>query len=688
MRLQVLLISLTLIPALAALAAAAPAPAAKGNYDRPFEPPTRPVFIPLPPGAVEPAGWLRDWCLTAKDGYTGHMDEVHVEFRRAWAVDHKMTGDRLFWEQGGWPYEGGGYWFEGLAKLGFVLHDEALIGQAKARFDVVADHMNPNGILFMWWLDKRNEADAKAAEGRNRRGEEAEWPMWANGLLGRAMAGYYAGSRDPRVLKALETAYSGDRAWVGLGWSMSNPWPALETYTWTGNKEIAEALTALFTRADDRPRCTWSRYRKPPRDEPGAEPSDHGVHFCESTAPWALGYLWTGRREFLDAALRWYRLVERESMQPHGVPVFDESYGPTGAFRGTETCDVSAYMWSQNLLLGLSGQGRMADRVERAFFNAAPAAVSRDFKAHAYFQSPNRMADKALPAAGQHTFQATHFPLCCTAALNRFLPNYVMHMWMATRDNGLAATCYGPCKVSALAADRVPVQLVCRTDYPFNESIEIAVTPEREAAFPLAFRIPGWCTDPGVWVNGAAVAPAPDADGFVRVERSWKSGDTVRLRFPMRPVVTTGRDANAGGAPYASVALGPILFALPIPDTQDANTPDPAARWQFALDAPGDKAGADITVARGPMPDRWTWPLASPLTLRVSAVPFDWKPTMEQALPAGPVAGGGPSEKITLVPFGCTKFRVSMWPVTERTLGSAEPDKAAPPAAKPGGSAP
>ncbi len=664
---------------------AAPALAGKGNYGRPFEPPTRPVFLPLPPGAVEPEGWLRDWCLTARDGYTGHMDEVHPEFRRAWAADHKMTGERLLWQQGGWPYEGGGYWFEGLAKLGFVLHDEALIRQAKARLDVVVGHMNANSILFLWWLNKNSDGDVKAAEGIGRPGEEAEWPMWANGLLGRALAGYYAGSGDQRVLRALETAYSGDRDWVGLGWSMSNPWPAFETYTWTGNKEIGEALTALFAKdAADRPKCTWSRYRRPPRDGPGAEPIDHGVHFCESTAPWALGYLWTGRREFLDAALRWYRLIERDCMQPHGVPVFDECYGPTGAFRGTETCDVSAYLWSQNLLLSLSGQGRMADRIERAFFNAAPATVARDFKTHVYFQSPNRMADKALPAAGQFTFQATHQPLCCTAALNRFLPNYVMHMWMATCDNGLAAVCYGPCKVSALVTDHVPVELACRTDYPFNESVEIAVKPEHEATFPLSFRIPGWCTNPGLWVNGSAVRPAPDANGFVRVERLWKPNDKVRLQFPMVPRVTTGRDANAGGAPYASVAFGPLLLALPIPDTRDANTPDPAARWQFALDAQGDKLGADMTVVRSPMPGKWSWSLESPLKLRVHAASFDWKPTLERALPSEPVAGGGPAQEITLVPYGCTKFRVSMLPVTERTLKLAESETPVRPAGEEG----
>ncbi len=98
------------------------------NYGRPFEPPTRPAFIPLPPGQIEPAGWLRDWALTARDGYTGHADEVDPAFKQAWAADYKMTGEQLtFWDRGAWPYEGGGYWFDGLTKLAYALHDEALI---------------------------------------------------------------------------------------------------------------------------------------------------------------------------------------------------------------------------------------------------------------------------------------------------------------------------------------------------------------------------------------------------------------------------------------------------------------------------------------------------------------------------------------------------------------------------------
>ena len=93
-------------------------------------------------------------------------------------------------------------------------------------------------------------------------------------------------------------------------------------------------------------------------------------------------------------------------------------------------------------------------------------------------------------------------------------------------------------------------------------------------------------------MNGSGVKAAPDAKGFVRVQRLWKPGDTIRLRFPMSVSVKTGRDKNAQAAPYASVSYGPLLFALPIADTQGPNTPDPAAKWNYALDVQGEKLEA------------------------------------------------------------------------------------------------
>ena len=250
--------------------------------------------------------------------------------------------------------------------------------------------MNTNGLLFLWWLDRNSPADRKAVTDAL-----GGWPLWACGLLGRAMTGFYAGSGDKHILEALEKAYGADPDCLrSITGSMSNPWPAFDTYCWTGNRGIADALDAMFKKEGDGLSPSLNRYRKAPNLQPGTTVDNaHVVEFIESTTPWAVGYLWTGDARYLQAAVGWHDLLERVAMQPYGVPVSDEWYGPTGAFRGSETCDVAGYVWSQVCLLFVTGEGRMADRLERAFFNAGPATVSRDFKSHVYFQSPNRFAN-------------------------------------------------------------------------------------------------------------------------------------------------------------------------------------------------------------------------------------------------------------------------------------------------------
>ena len=54
-----------------------------------------------------------------------------------------------------------------------------------------------------------------------------------------------------------------------------------------------------------------------------------------------------------------------------------------------------------------------------------------------------------------------------------------------------------------------------------------------------------------------------------------------------------------------------------------------------------------------------------------SMVPIDWEPEpKDPRLPAAAVAGRGPAERIKLVPYGCTKFRISMFPVAAEAGGA------------------
>lgn len=51
----------------------------------------------------------------------------------------------------------------------------------------------------------------------------------------------------------------------------------------------------------------------------------------------------------------------------------------------------------------------------------------------------------------------------------------------------------------------------------------------------------------------------------------------------------------------------------------------------------------------------------SPIVLEVKATPFDWKVTPEQPIPKSYIEDGK-SEFIKLVPYGCTHFRITMFP--------------------------
>ena len=84
---------------------------------------------------------------------------------------------------------------------------------------------------------------------------------------------------------------------------------------------------------------------------------------------------------------------------------------------------------------------------------------------------------------------------------------------------------------------------------------------------------------------------------------------------------------------------GPLLFARGIPE-KDENTPMPGARTDgWRLDA--SRVLADVAVVREALPEKWDWPLAAPLRLKVK---------------------DSSGEPLELVPYGCAKLRVSMFP--------------------------
>lgn len=627
------------------------------------------VFTPLAPGAVEPRGWIRSWALRAANGITGHLDECTATFSEAWkGYGFEAMGARA--DGTGWPLEQCSYWLDGAIRLAYMLRDEALLQKITARLDMVVNGVLNGGETFIYWLPKSVVSDS--------------FNSWAHSHMGRALVAYYQGSSDPRVLAALTKVYRSyplddlPPTFYGVSGAV-NVDAMSDTYRMSGDRAILENLLAFAKRSSYISTVdSWQNNQLMP---------GHNVIFYEHIRTPSILYQWTGNHADLQATTAGLKWNDDNFLLPVGISSGEEYQAGVGATRNIETCNVSASIWT-NLCVGkITGNSACFDRIERIFFNAGPEPVGRDFKIMSYYQRPNRYS-RELPAQeptnpGKGCYQFTDIGdpvLCCVGNLNRVIPNYVMHMWMSSPDGGIAATLYGPCRV-ATTVGNVRVKIDCNTVYPFGETIEFVVSPERETRFPLHLRIPSWSEHPSILVNGRPAQTEQRYPGFQSLVRDWKAGDTVQLRLPMQVRVQKGYETPYPQIPYfkgsreiaqikeihnpyASVFLGPLLFALPIPD-RSPNEEFPGTKINYALDVEAERPGlgeAQVFRDASHSYDDWAWTLASPLQLGINAQEIAWTPTENQPLPRQFMTGT--PTRIVLVPYGCTKFGISMFPRT------------------------
>ena len=660
-----------LLGTIIALLACAPASGATGTGGANH--PRGRAFMPLPAGAVRPRGWLGDRAQAAARGNVGNIDCRSEKFKVAWSPDFLMTGDDLYWlKRRGWPYEGGGYWFDGLTRLALELDDPRLIAKAQGKLDGVVTNMTAQGLGFLWWL-KGDDPNLDQIPPMGNK-----WVVAPYGMFGRAVAAMQQARPTARYREALVNAFSLNPKILECGWTAVTPQAAVMARELTGDRAIDAALDEYYAKVRA---GRFPRLMKPvPSSWKGIDREQtplHGVTFFENLAGTLFGYIQTGDRMFLDNARCWILKMEEIGLLPNGAFAADEYFRPAGAYVGTEVCSIAAHQWLLVNLLSADGDGAWGDRVESLFFNAGESVFTRKCTANPVTVYPNRPRTK-----GKYFVHAGSG--CCSANAARILPVFVQHLWMSTADGGLAAVLYAPSEVSATVADGVGVKIETSTAYPYDETIHMRVSPDREASFPLRLRLPQWCGNPSLAVNGRPERCVAER-GFVRLSRSWRAGDRVTLRLPMVPRTVRAVDktnparhfgnSNPGeytttewladqddslAAESVSVRLGPLCMSLGIPELDDTgNAPDKSTPWQFVI----DPESIDAKVERLPMPAVWDAPFASPVRVSVAARSGKW--THNENAPRLPtpkeVSCGAPC-RLTLVPFCCTAFRVTQFP--------------------------
>ena len=189
-----------------------------------------------------------------------------------------------------------------------------------------------------------------------------------------------------------------------------------------------------------------------------------------------------------------------------------------------ETCaSVGLVFWASRML-GFDLHNRYGDLMEQALYNGALSGISLPGSLF-FYENP-------LESQGDHHRWEWHRCPCCPPNLARLIASIGQYAY-GIGDDSIAVHLYSA-SVLDVSIGGKPIQLTQNTAYPWDDRVGISVMVDHPTRFALHLRLPGWCEDASIALNGEPFDHVPTtSQGYVRLDRVWTKGDIVELHLPM-----------------------------------------------------------------------------------------------------------------------------------------------------------
>lgn len=262
----------------------------------------------------------------------------------------------------------------------------------------------------------------------------------------------------------------------------------------------------------------------------------------------------------LNAAVRLFdNVTQRQMYITGGIGAtshneeFTHDFGLPNDTAYAESCAAIGLALFAKRLLDATGESKYADVLERVLYNNGLSGISLSgdefFYANLLEVNDTTYEHGVTRKKRQKWFDCS----CCPTNYCRFLPQ-------------LGTFCYSV-SPELLRID-IPAAAVVSTEnyevridgkYPHDGSL--ALTVLRGGTFAIALRIPAWCGEYSIEVNGNAVNGGIES-GYWKMARKWQSGDRITAVLAMKPELVYPHPSIAADAGKAAIRRGPVVYCL------------------------------------------------------------------------------------------------------------------------------
>lgn len=249
--------------------------------------------------------------------------------------------------------------------------------------------------------------------------------------------------------------------------------------------------------------------------------------------------------------------------QAHGER-FTTDYDLPNDVAYAETCASIGLVFWAHRMLQFESNGEYADVLERALYNGVLSGISLDGTKY-FYVNPLEVFPEAVANRADHKHvEPERIPwfgcACCPPNISRLVASLGQYIYSANDTSGIHVHLYiGNEGIVSLQGQNV--KLVQTTNYPWDGKVSVEVFPEESKAFGLSLRIPGWCTQYTITVNGAPVEVTL-RNGYAEIDRIWSASDTVELELTLKVERIRSHPEIRENVGKVALQRGPLVYCI------------------------------------------------------------------------------------------------------------------------------